>query len=114
MSRPVSLLLVLSTIGCSNLATSQQAPLLTLVALQQAERIISTPAGYLLGERKVAPRKEESGRQLVLYDAQGNFQEAIRLFGAVQEVGPTSLIIKHPLDYADYVAPTSIGFLTIA
>jgi hypothetical protein len=95
MSRPVSLLLVLSTIGCSNLATYQQAPLLTLVALQQAERIIPTPAGYLLGERKVAPRKEESGRQLALYDAQGNFQEAIRLFGA-KRLGQQALSLTIP------------------
>jgi hypothetical protein len=113
MSRPVSLFLVLSTIGCSNLETSQQAPLLTLQALQQAERIIPTPAGYLLVEWIVAPRNEESGRQLLLYDAQGNFEEAIRLFGTVQEANRTSLVINHPLDHADYAAPTNIGFLTI-
>jgi hypothetical protein len=114
MPRLVSLVLLLSIIGCTNSETSQQAPLLTLQALQQAERIIPTRAGYLLVERKVAPRNEESGQQLVLYDAQGNFQEAIPLFGTVQEVKPTSLVINHPLDYADYAAPTSIGFLTIA
>jgi hypothetical protein len=113
MPRPISLLFLLSTIGCTNIDSSQRAPLLTLAALQQAERIIPTPAGYLLVERKVAPRKEESGQQLVLYDAQGNFQAAIPLFGTVQEVKPTSLVINHPLDHADYAAPARIGFLTI-
>jgi hypothetical protein len=87
-------MLMLSLVGCTNLETSQQAPLLTLRVLQQAERIIPTPAGFLLVEWKVAPRKEESGQQLLLYDAQGNFQEAIRLFGTVQEVKPTSLVIN--------------------
>jgi hypothetical protein len=114
MFRPISLLLVLSTMGCSNLETSQQAPLLTLRVLQQAERIIPTPAGFLLVEWKAAPQKEESGQYLLLYDAQGNFQEAIRLFGTVQEVKPTSLVINHPLDHSDYAASTSIGSLDIA
>jgi hypothetical protein len=106
-------MLMLSLVGCTNLETSQQAPLLTLRVLQQAERIIPTPAGFLLVEWKVAPRKEESGQQLLLYDAQGNFQEAIRLFGTVQEVKPTSLVINHPLNHSDYAASTSIGFLDI-
>jgi hypothetical protein len=106
-------MLMLSLVGCTNLEISQQAPLLTLRVLQQAERIIPTPAGFLLVEWKVAPRKEESGQQLLLYDAQGNFQEAIRLFGTVQEVKPTSLVINHPLDHSDYAASTSIGFLDV-
>lgn len=114
MRRPVSLVLVLSLVGCTNVETSQQAPLLTLRVLQQAERIIPTPAGFLVVEWKVAPRKEESGQNLLLYDAQGNFQEAIRLFGTVQEVTPASLVINHPSDYADYAASTRIGFLDIA
>lgn len=114
MQRTVSLVLVLSLVGCRNVETSQQAPLLTLRVLQQAERIIPTPAGFLVVEWKVAPRKEESGRHLLLYDAQGNFQEAIRLFGTVQEVKPTSLVINHPLDHSDYAASTRIGFLDIA
>jgi hypothetical protein len=104
---------VLSLVGCTNGETAQYAPLLTLRVLQQAERIIPTPAGYLLVEWIVAPRNEESGRQLLLYDAQGNFQEAIRLFGTVQEVTPTSLVINHPLDHLDYAASTRIGFLDI-
>jgi hypothetical protein len=73
MQRPVSLVLVLSLVGCTNVETAQYAPLLTLQALQQAERIIPTPAGFLLVEWRVAPRNQESGRQLLLYDAQGNF-----------------------------------------
>jgi hypothetical protein len=104
---------MLSLVGCTNVETSQQAPLLTLRVLQQAERIIPTPAGFLLVEWKVAPRNEESGQQLLLYNAQGNFQEAIRLFGTVQEVKPTSLVINHPLDHSDYAASTRIGFLDI-
>jgi hypothetical protein len=32
----------------------------------------------------------------------------------VQEVTPTSLVINHPSDYADYAASTRIGFLDIA
>lgn len=114
MHRAVSLVLALSLVSCTTLETSQQAPLLTLRVLQQAERIIPTPAGYLVVEWRVAPRKEESGRNLLLYDAQGHFQEAIRLFGAVQEVGPTSLVINHPPDHSDYAAASSIGFLDIA
>lgn len=113
MQRPVSLVLVLSLVGCTNVETAQYAPLLTLQTLQQAERIIPTPAGFLLVEWRVAPRNEESGRNLLLYDAQGNFQEAIRLFGMVQEVTPTGLVINHPSDYADYAASTRIGFLDI-
>lgn len=115
MPKAINLLFVLSIGlgGCASSESSQHAPLLTLQALQQAERIIPTPAGYLLVEWIVAPRNSESSRQLVLYDAQGSFREAIPLFGTVQEATRTSLVINHPLDHADYAAPTSIGWLVI-